>query len=222
MLFDLRSRGRRRVVRVIYLFLAILMLGGLVLFGVGAGNGFGGLLNAFTNNGSGGGGSSVVSSAQKAAIKATRANPTSSAAWAGLVQADFDLAGQGSNFNSTTNAYDASGKKILGEEVVAWQQYQKLVKTPSDSLATLAAESYGVLGQYANAADAWQAFTLSEPSEAKGYECWGLTAAAAKQTRTAALAQAKALSLVPKLDRLQLKQLFTAAKTEPSIAQQEC
>ena len=49
MLFDLRSRGRRRAVRVIYVGLAVLMFGGLVLFGVGAGNGLGGLLNAFTN-----------------------------------------------------------------------------------------------------------------------------------------------------------------------------
>jgi len=53
MLFDLRGRGRRRTVQVVYLGLAVLMFVGLVLFGVGAGNGFGGLLNAFTGNGSG-------------------------------------------------------------------------------------------------------------------------------------------------------------------------
>jgi hypothetical protein len=52
MLFDLRSRGRRRTVQAVYLTLAILMGGGLVLFGVGAGNGIGGLLNAFTGNSS--------------------------------------------------------------------------------------------------------------------------------------------------------------------------
>ncbi len=39
MLFDLRSRGRRRTVQFVYLGLAILLGGGLVLFGVGAGNG---------------------------------------------------------------------------------------------------------------------------------------------------------------------------------------
>ena len=44
MLFDLRSRGRRRTVQAVYLGLAIILGGGLVLFGVGAGNGFGGLL----------------------------------------------------------------------------------------------------------------------------------------------------------------------------------
>ena len=37
MLFDLRGRGRRRTVQVIYIGLAILMVGGLLLFGIGGG-----------------------------------------------------------------------------------------------------------------------------------------------------------------------------------------
>ena len=45
MLFDLRGRGRRRTVQSIYLGLAILMGGGLVLFGIG-GTSSGGLLDA--------------------------------------------------------------------------------------------------------------------------------------------------------------------------------
>ena len=36
MLFDLRGKGRRRTVQVIYVSLAILMGGGLVLFGIEA------------------------------------------------------------------------------------------------------------------------------------------------------------------------------------------
>ena len=51
MLFDLRSRGRRTTVRGVYLTLAILMGGGLILFGVGTGVGGGGLLNAFSGGG---------------------------------------------------------------------------------------------------------------------------------------------------------------------------
>ena len=46
MLFDLRGRGRRRTVRVIYIGLALLIGVGLVGFGVGGGFGGGGLLNA--------------------------------------------------------------------------------------------------------------------------------------------------------------------------------
>src|ERR687883_154231 len=49
MLFDLRGRGRQRTVRGIYLFLAVLMGRGLVLFGIG-GNVSGGLLDALKDN----------------------------------------------------------------------------------------------------------------------------------------------------------------------------
>ena len=52
MLFDLRGR-RRRLVQVTYLMLALLMGGGLVLFGIG-GDVSGGLFDAFTGDGGGG------------------------------------------------------------------------------------------------------------------------------------------------------------------------
>jgi hypothetical protein len=45
MLFDLRGRGRRRTVQIIYLSLALLMGGGLVLFGIGGATS-GGLVDA--------------------------------------------------------------------------------------------------------------------------------------------------------------------------------
>ena len=53
MLFDLRGR-RRRAVQATYLTLAVLMGGGLVLFGIG-GNTSGGLFDAFSGGGGGGG-----------------------------------------------------------------------------------------------------------------------------------------------------------------------
>ena len=81
MLFDLRSRGRRRTVQVVYLGLALLMGGGLVLFGVGAGNGFGVILNAFTGNGSSGAQTQVVSQAEKAALRQTKLHPNDPAGW---------------------------------------------------------------------------------------------------------------------------------------------
>src|SRR5947208_15618402 len=87
MLFDLRSRGRRRTVQAVYLGLAVLMGGGLVLFGVGAGNGLGGLLNAFTGGGSGNAQSTAISQHEKAALKQTRLNPSDPAGWSALVNA---------------------------------------------------------------------------------------------------------------------------------------
>src|SRR5215213_5991074 len=52
MLFDLRGR-RRRAVQATYLMLAVLMGGGLVLFGIG-GDVSGGLIDAFKGGGGGG------------------------------------------------------------------------------------------------------------------------------------------------------------------------
>jgi hypothetical protein len=222
MLFDLRSRGRRQAVRVIYLGLALLMLGGLVLFGVGAGNGFGGLLNAFTNNGSGNSSGQIKDQAQKRALKATKANPSSPGAWAQLIQADFELAGQGGNYDSATASYSATGKKVLADVAGAWERYTALTKSPDPNIAILAARAYTQTGQYAGAAQAWQDVSLAQPKEPKGYECWAVNAYAAQQTRTAELAGAKALSLVPKAERLTLKQLLEEAKSSPSVAKSVC
>src|ERR1700749_4446414 len=114
MLFDLRSRGRRTTVRVIYLFLALVMVSGLVLVGVGTGSNQGGLLNAFTNNGSGGGGGSQDADKQlPTAIKAAKNNPNSAKAWSNLIQARWSVANSGNNLNTTTGAYSASGKQQL-------------------------------------------------------------------------------------------------------------
>jgi hypothetical protein len=219
MLFDLRSRGRRRTVQFVYLGLAILMGGGLVLFGVGAGNGNGGLLNAFTGNGSGNSGSAVVSAQEKAAVKATQTNPTSASAWASLVSASWTSASAGNNYNSATGTFTTSGKKELTTATRAWDRYLTLTKTPDPNLAILAARAYGALANYAGEASAWEIQAAANPNAAKGYECLAAAAYAAKQTRKGDLALAKALSLVPKLSRPTLKSAIIAAKTNPSVAQ---
>jgi hypothetical protein len=218
MLFDLRGRGRRRTVQVIYLGLAVLMGGGLVLFGVGAGGGGGGILNAFTNNGSGSQ-KQVVSQAEKAALSATRLRPTDPAAWGSLVQARWTSAGQGANYNVNTAQFTATGKKELTAATQAWQHYLSLTKSPDPNTAVLAARAYSALANYPGEASAWEIVTLANPSEAKGFECLAASAYAAKQTRKGDLATAKALSLVPKVQRFQLTQQLKQAKTNPAVAQ---
>jgi hypothetical protein len=219
MLFDLRSRGRRRTVQFVYLGLAVLMGGGLVLFGVGAGNGNGGLLNAFTGNGSGNSGSAVVSSQEKAALKATKADPNSASAWSSLISASWSSASAGNNYNTATGAFTTSGKKELTNVTHAWERYLTLTKTPDPNLAILAARAYGAQTNYAGEASAWEIQAAANPNSAKGYECLAAAAYAAKQTRKGDLALAKALSLVPKLSRTTLKSAIVAAKTNPSVAQ---
>jgi tetratricopeptide (TPR) repeat protein len=219
MLFDLRSKGRRRTVQVVYLGLALLIGGGLVLFGVGTGSGNGGLLNAF------GGGSnnqsSLINSAEKTALKQTQKNPSSPAAWAALETARYQNASS-SGFNSNTGTYTTAGKKELSKATDAWQKYLSLTKSPSNNLAIFAGNAYGALGQYADAAAAWEAATQSDASSVKSFECLAMTAYAAQQTRKGDLAATKAASMVPKASRKQLTSQIDLAKTQPTVAGQAC
>ncbi|HET9102913.1 MAG TPA: hypothetical protein VFN55_06115 [Solirubrobacteraceae bacterium] len=219
MLFDLRSRGRRRTVQFVYLGLAILMGGGLVLFGVGSGSGNGGLLNAFTGGGGGNSQGVAVSQAEKDALKQTRLHPSDPAAWSALISARWSNASVGSNYNSATGQFTASGRKELEGVAGAWAKYVSLTKSPDPNVAILAARAYGGLADYSAEAGAWEIQAAANPTSAKGYECLAAAAYAAKQTRKADLALAKALSLVPKLQRTTLKQQIQAAKTTPSVAQ---
>jgi predicted Zn-dependent protease len=218
MLFDLRSRGRRRTVQVIYLGLAVIMGGGLILFGVGAGNGLGGLLNAFTGNGSSGAQSQVVSQQEKTALRQTQLHPTDPSAWGALVEARWTSAGEGSNYDSATQTFTASGKKKLTQATQAWQRYLQLTQKPNPNVAILAARAYSQLGNYKGEAQAWDYKTIAQP-DLKGYECLAAASYAAKQTRKGDLAAAKALSLVPKSSRATIKTELTSAKTNPQIAQ---
>jgi hypothetical protein len=220
MLFDLRSRGRRRTVQAVYLGLAILIGGGLVLFGVGTGSGNGGLLNAF-----GGGGSNqqnqIINSAEKAALKRTQKNPNDPAAWAALETARYQNASS-SGFDTATNTYTDAGKKELAKAMEAWQKYLTLTKSPSSDLATFAGNAYATLGQYANSATAWEYASQAEPTAAKPFVCLAMTAYAAQQTRKGDLATAKAASLVPKASRKTITSQINLAKTQPTAAQQAC
>jgi hypothetical protein len=217
MLFDLRSRGRRRTVQAVYLGLAILMGGGLVLFGVGTGTGGGGLLNAF------GGGSSnqgqVLSSDEKTALKEIKQNPNDAQAWASLAQARWTSAGQGNNFNASTGQFTTSGKKELTAATQAWQKYLTLTKKPDPDVGILAARAYAALGNYTNQAATWELIARANPKEAKAFECLAASAYAAKQTRKGDLASARAVQLTPKVQRLTVKTTLQQAKTNPQIAQ---
>ncbi len=220
MLFDLRSRGRRRTVQAVYLFLAILIGGGLVLFGVGAGNGLGGLLNGLTGSGSTAGQQSAVSQAEKNALKATQLTPNSAAAWASLIQARWSNASSNSaDFTTSTGQFTTAGKKELTALTQNYQRYKQLVKQPDATIAILAARANQYLGNYAAAATAWSDITAGNPSEASAFECLAANAYAANQTRTGDLASAKALSLVPKVQRTLLQQKISQAKTNPAVAQ---
>jgi hypothetical protein len=217
MLFDLRSRGRRRTVQAVYLGLAVLMGGGLILFGVGTGSGFGGLLNAFSGNGSNNQ-SAQISQAEKAAIKQTQKDPNSAAAWGALETARYQNASS-VGFDSATNTYTAAGKKELSKATEAWQHYLVLAKNPSNDLSIVAANAYAILADYANEASAWEYATQADASSPKSFECLAISAYAAKQNRKGDLAAGKAASMVPKSTRKTIQQQIASAKTNPALAQ---
>jgi hypothetical protein len=217
MLFDLRSRGRRRTVQAVYLGLAVLMGGGLILFGVGTGSGIGGLLNAFTGSGSNQQ-SSIITQQQKTAQKAVKAAPNSAAAWGNLVSADWEAA-SGNGYDSSTNTYTATGKKELGEVSSAWQRYTSLTSSPSADVSILAANAYAALGDYSQEAAAWDDETVAQPSDLKGFECLAISAYAAKQTREGDLAANKAAAMLPKANRKTVLSEIDEAKTQPTEAQ---
>ena len=99
MLFDLRSAGRRRTVKIVYITLAFLMGGGLVLFGIG-GEVSGGLVDALTERGGGGDDASErFQQREDDALARTRRNPQDEAAWLALTRARVQLAGQGDNID---------------------------------------------------------------------------------------------------------------------------
>jgi hypothetical protein len=220
MLFDLRSRGRRRTVQAVYLGLAVLMGGGLVLFGVGAGNGLGGLLNAFNGSGSSSGQKAAVSAQEKTAIKATQLNPNNAAAWSDLIQARWSNATSNSaDYNANTGDFTAAGTTELTALGQDWQKYKSLTKNPDPNLAILAARSYERLSNFAGSTEAWDVVSVANPNEATAYECLAANAYAAGQTDKGTLAANKAISLVPKAQQTLLKTKLNQAKTDKSIAQ---
>lgn len=225
MLFDLRSRGRRRAVKVIYLFLALVMVAGLVLVGVGTGSNQGGLLNAFTNNGSGGGATSIYKQQVASAVKSVKKHPNSTAAWAALTQARWGAAGSGSNFDTTTGTYTKTGKQQLTLAAAAWAHYVKLKNNkPSLELAFLGAKIYQAVGQYKNESQAWNYALLTQATNStsalKPYLCLALSSYAAGQTAKGELAAAAAVKLAPKLQQLTLKSTLSSAKSSTTTAKE--
>jgi hypothetical protein len=212
MLFDLRGRGRRRTIQVIYLGLAVLMGGGLVLFGVGTGGGGGGLLNAFNPTGGASAGKAFVSQQAKTAEKQVKLDPSNPKAWASLTQARYEDASQG--YDSTTQTYTAAGKADLTAAAQAWQRYLKLVKQPDATLARLMGTAYQNLGDYNLSAQAWQIAAAANPTVAVYWAYVARSAYLAKNSSLGDLAAAKAISLTPKAQRATLKTQLDAIKAQ--------
>jgi hypothetical protein len=216
MLFDLRGAGRRKTVQVTYIFLAFLMGGGLVLFGIGGSGLGGGLLDALSGSNGSSTGNGAYQKRVDQMVQETRAHPKSAGAWADLARARFQLASVPDDFDANTGTWNAAGKRVLAQAADAWQHHLKLAgNKPDDGVAGLMVQAYGSTGlnQPANAVSAQEIITEARPTSAT-FARLAVLAYDAGQTRKGDLASQKALSLSDKDLRANLKSQLDAAKQQ--------
>lgn len=218
MLFDLRGRGRRRTVQVVYLGLALLMGGGLVLLGVGGGTNGGGLLDAFT------GGSStpdtgVFGDRREAAEKRVKENRTDATAWAALARASYQEASAGGGLDAA-GAFTDEGKQGLERADNAWRQYLKLNPSkPDATVAVLMATAYGAAGlNKPDEAVAAQEVVADARDDVGSYLNLAGLAYVANQTRKGDLAGEKAIALATKDQKEQIKAQVDSLKSQAAQA----
>lgn len=217
MLFDLRGRGRRRTVQAIYLSLALLMGGGLVLFGIGSDTGGGGLVDGLVGDGSGGGSATeAVDERIENQLARTRADPQDATAWANLAIARFQRAnvdGIGSD-----GVYTEDGKRRLQLAGAAWERHLALEpEQPSERAANLMVQAYGEngLNELRKAVQAKQIVTdAADPPSSNLYAQLAVLAYQAGDTRTGDLAATRAVDLAPADDRKQLRSTLDALKRQ--------
>jgi hypothetical protein len=219
MLFDLRGRGRRRTVQIIYLMLAFLMGGGLVFFGIGGTSG--GILDALKQDAGKTDASGIFQKRVKAAERRARLHPSDPAAWASLTRLRFQEAGA-VGYEENANAFNAEGIKKLRGVAAAWDRYLKLdPEKPDANLATQMVQAFGPggLNQQAKVVTAMEIVVAGRPPSTGLYSQLAIAAYQAGQTRKGDLAADKAVSLAPKAQRAEIRAQLKLAKTQSAGTQ---
>jgi tetratricopeptide (TPR) repeat protein len=170
MLFDLSSGKRKRVVQVIYTMLALLMGGGLILFGIGGG-GSGGLLDAIGIGGDSGGSGNPQYDQQISDYEAQlQQNPRDTAAMLGLAKVHYlSATSSGVSTDAQTGQISISedAHSELEQAAAAWQKYLKTdPENPNANAATNAVQVYQLLNDAGGAAEAQQIVADAQKSSA--------------------------------------------------------
>jgi hypothetical protein len=213
MLFDLRGR-RRRAVQATYLMLAVLMGGGLVLFGIG-GDVSGGLLDAFKGGGGGSSGDSALRDQVKRGEERLAASPQNVAVLQNLVRDYYSLAT--AQRQTGTVGFPDDAKDELRKSGDYWQRYTRTVDgEPSADTARYALQVYdvGALNRPKEAATA-AAIIAKDSNDVASYLRLVSYAALAGDTRIADLAATKAVDLAPKAQRKEVQKQAEALKKPP-------
>jgi hypothetical protein len=220
MLFDLRGRGRRRTVRIVYSGLALLFFLGFVGFGVGSFGG-GGVLELLGGKGSGGGGENYGAQV-KAAKKVTVTQPNSPAAWSGLIHATLLQAGSGENYSNTEETFTSKAQPLLAQIQEAWEHYLKLESHhPDPEVATQVMRIYTTGGGLTDPAEAVKTLKIEmkgRPANVTLYYDLAVLSYQAKDTREGDRAAAKALALAPASDKKILEGRLAEIKSGKSAA----
>jgi|tagenome__1003787_1003787.scaffolds.fasta_scaffold20927992_2 hypothetical protein len=204
MLFDLRGH-RRRAVQATYLVLAVLMGGGLVLFGIGS-SAPQGLVDAITGNSTGGG--NVNEQLQKRIDnqkERLQASPANAVILADLVRLNYQSAV--SQQTSGSAAFPDDAKDELQAAAGYWDRYVEAKDgDPSPDLARLAYSIFGQTGlNDPKKAEVAVRAIAAQANDFQSYLLLVQTATAAKDTRTAKLAAQKAVDLAPKAQKKQVQ-----------------
>jgi hypothetical protein len=213
MLFDLRGR-RRRAVQATYLTLAVLMGGGLVLFGIG-GDVSGGLFDAFSDRSGSGSASEDLEERIDQREERLSANPQNEAILKALIRDYHALAG--AQLASGGGPYPDQAKDELRQAGEYWQRYLEVEDgQPDPSLARLAVAIYDqtALNLPEDGAAAMR-IVAEDANDFESYLALVQLSAAAGDERTADLAGDKAVSLAPKRLEKQVRQQVKALKNPP-------
>jgi hypothetical protein len=213
MLFDLRGR-RRRAVQATYLMLAVLMGGGLVLFGIG-GDVSGGLVDAFKGGGGGSNGDSALRDQAERQEERLAKSPQNPAVLQNLVRDYYSLAT--AQRESGTVGFPADAKDELRKSGEYWQRYSKVAEQPDADTAVIALQVYDVGGlNRPKEAQKAAALIAQESNDVAAYLRLVQYAARAGDTRTADLAAEKAVDLAPKAQRKEVQKQAEALKQPPT------
>jgi hypothetical protein len=215
MLFDLRGRGRRHTVRVIYIGLALLMGVGLIGFGIGGGLGGGGLLSAASQNEASN--KASFSNEIKKYRKLTQQQPKNYAAWEGLIKAQLHEAGGEAYVQN--GQLTSKGRQLFTQVAASWSSYLALnPPKPSPELAQEMARIFSAegLNQPASEVQVLQIVVAARPTSPALFASLAEYAYEAHDVSIGELAQEKAVTLAPAAQRVQLKGELTKLKEHPN------
>jgi len=161
MLFDLRSGKRRRVVQVVFGFLAVIFVVGFLGFGIGGETGGGGILDAIGLGSDSGTGNPEFDDDIEKAEDTLATDPEDEKALLTLAEVHY----QSAQFKLQSDPESEDAKTDFESSLDAWERYlETKPKKPDPGVAAFAAQAYVQLADADGAATAQQIVADDNPS----------------------------------------------------------